>query len=84
MQLKEQDWEEWFHHPCTQKFLQDMKDNRQGALEYIAGGGTCDTGSVDTTAQATIREVSLVRALQMVVDLIEGCKPEEKKDDAIE
>lgn len=82
MPLQSKDWEDWFHHPCTQQFIVDLQGNRQEVLEFIAGGGTVDSGNGDTTLQLTAKEVGRAHAIREVIELIEACKAEEKDDGA--
>tara|TARA_R110000822_G_scaffold159667_1_gene300024 strand:+ start:45 stop:284 length:240 start_codon:yes stop_codon:yes gene_type:complete len=36
--LNEKDWKEWAHNPCTQKFVENLKTQRQEYLEKIGSG----------------------------------------------
>jgi len=51
--MSREEWQEWKHHPSTQKYLRYLQCNREWFLNLLSLGGTLSEESVEKTALMT-------------------------------
>jgi hypothetical protein len=70
MQILPRDKQEWFHHPVTQVFLQELRETRQESLE--AWAREVFTGATaEATAMSNAKALGGMDVLKQVIDLLE-------------